>query len=93
MTYQTLITSPRYFQCCDVNENPANLSLFLIRYMGPHLRSKLPKDIRNANSFNSFKTAIRNVDFSILEGGGCKSCYLCNRFTLLFPFLCPQLNN
>ena len=46
--------------------------------MRPLLWSKLPKDVRNVNSFNFYKIAIGNVDCSFLEGGRCKSCYLSN---------------
>ena len=49
-----------------------------IRYIGPLLWSNISRDVRNVNSLNVFKHAIRNIDFSFLEAGGCRSCHLCN---------------
>ena len=49
-----------------------------LRYLGPKLWEKLPKDIRSAKTLNNFKIAIRKFDVSSLSDDGCMRCSCCS---------------
>ena len=49
-----------------------------VRFLGPKLWSKLPKNNRDAESLNVFKKRIRDLNLSELIDDGCRGCGLCS---------------
>ena len=49
-----------------------------IRYLGPKLWTKLPKNIRDITTLTSFKSKIRQLNISELLDDGCAGCSLCS---------------
>ena len=49
-----------------------------LRYLGPKLWGKLPKNIRLAKTLNNFKIASRKFDVSSLLDDGCMRCSRCS---------------
>ena len=49
-----------------------------IRYLGPKLWTKLPKNIRDVTTLTSFKSKIRQLNISELLDDGCAGCSLCS---------------
>ena len=59
--------------------NTISYGKHLIRYFGPLLWSKLPKDVKDAGNLNTFKYKIktRNLE-GLVENSNCQNCHLCN---------------
>ena len=56
-----------------------------IKYLGPTLWRRLPRDIRNVTNLNFFKKLIRQKDLSTLVSNECGSdCLLCRSYTSYF---------
>ena len=49
-----------------------------VRFLGPKLWSKLPKNNRDAESLNVFKKRMRDLNLSELIDDGCRGCGLCS---------------
>ena len=59
-----------------------------IRYFGPYLWSKLPKESRNIASLKTLRSRIRKTNISELAGNSnCHNCYLCLSLFLVLVFL------
>ena len=67
---QTDFSIPRY--------NTVTYGQHSLRYLGPKLLEKLPKNIRSAKTLNNFKSAIRKFDVSSLLDDGCMRCSCCS---------------
>ena len=49
-----------------------------LRYLGPKLWTKLPKNITSAKTSNNFKSTISKFDVSSLQDDGCTRCSCCS---------------
>jgi hypothetical protein len=67
---QTDFSIPRY--------NTVTYGQHSLRYLGPKLWAKLPKNIRSAKTLNNFKSTIRKFDVSSLLDDGCMRCSCCS---------------
>ena len=62
-----------------------------IRYLGPRLWTKLPKNIRDVTTLMSFKGKISQLNISELLDDGCAGCSLCSS-CLLYIFYYKSRN-
>ena len=82
-TYEQLLTKANLPSLYNRRWQDIAILMFKVKnnLVPPYIQdlwSNISKDVRNVNSLNVFKHAIRNADFSFLEAGGCRSCHLCN---------------
>ena len=70
------------------NFNTVRYGKHSIRYFGPYLWSKLPKESRNITSLKTLTSRIRKTNIEELAGNSnCQNCYLCHSLFLVLVFL------
>ena len=70
------------------NFNTVRYGKHSIRYFGPYLWSKLPKESRNITSLKTLTSKIRKTNIAELAGkSNCQNCYSCHSLFLVLVFL------